>query len=416
MTLLLEDFLMIRELKQKGWTISAIARETGFDRKTVRKHLNADTVPVSKKRTPRKSKLDPYKAYLLERIREGTTNCAVLMEEICAMGYEGKSTILREFVQPYREAPKKQATVRFETAPGRQAQVDWAEDIGEFLVDGVKRPLYAFIMILSYSRKRYIEFTTDMTQETLMKCHMNAFSYFNGIPQQLLYDNMRTVVTKHSVSQIRFNKKFEDFLTYYGVIPKACKPYRAQTKGKVERAVAYLKSNFLKRRLPETLEELNYEVRKWLNEVVHQKRNQTTQQCPNERFEEERSLLLQWNKKPLYQIKQWELREVSKDCLISYQQNKYSVPYRYAGQQVKIHETNEGILEIYDEFECIATHLLIEGKHQMAMDERHYQGLPGTKKEQETNLHGLATPDSPTPITNVANRSLAVYAALEEGD
>ena len=115
---------MIRELKQKGWTISAIARETGFDRKTVRKHLNADTVPVSKKRTPRKSKLDPYKAYLLERIKEGTTNCAVLMEEIYAMGYEGKSTILREFVQPYREAPTNQATVRFETAPGRQAQVD----------------------------------------------------------------------------------------------------------------------------------------------------------------------------------------------------------------------------------------------------------------------------------------------------
>ena len=132
---------MIRELKQKGWTISAIARETGFDRKTVRKHLNADTIPVSKKRTPRESKLDPYKSYLLERINEGTTNCVVLIEEICAMGYEGKSTILREFVQPYREAPKKQATVRFETAPGRQAQVDWAEDIGEFLVDGVKRPL-----------------------------------------------------------------------------------------------------------------------------------------------------------------------------------------------------------------------------------------------------------------------------------
>ena len=144
----------------------------------------------------------------------------------------------------------------------RGAVQDWAEDIGEFLVDGVKRPLYAFIMILSYSRKRYIEFTTDMTQETLMKCHMNAFSYFNGIPQQLLYDNMRTVVTKHSVSQIRFNKKFEDFLAYYGVIQKSCKTYRAQTKGKVELAVDYLKTNFLKLHIPETLEEINYEEHK----------------------------------------------------------------------------------------------------------------------------------------------------------
>lgn len=125
-----------------------------------------------------------------------------------------------------------------------------------------------------------------------MKCYMNAFSYFNGIPQQLLYDNMRTVFTKHSVSQIRFNKKFEDFLSYYGVVPKACKPYRAQTKGKVEKAVAYLKSNFLKRRLPDSLEDLNSEVRIWLDEVVHKKRNQTTQQYPCDWFEEERALLI----------------------------------------------------------------------------------------------------------------------------
>ena len=249
-----------------------------------------------------------------------------------------------------------------------------------------------------------------------MKCHMNAFSYFQGIPQQLLYDNMRTVVTKHSVSQIRFNKRFEDFLAYYGVVPKACKPYRPQTKGKIEKAVAYLKSNFLKRRLPDTLEELNYEVRKWLDQVVHEKINQTTQQSPNERFIEERSLLLPWNTKPLYQVRQWQLREVSKDCLISYQQNKYSVPYRYAGQQVKIHETNEGILEIYDEYERIATHPVIVGKHKMTMNSEHYQGLPGTKKEQETNLNGLATPDSPTPIPTVESRSLAIYAALEEGE
>lgn len=111
MTLLLEDFLMIRELKQKGWTISAIVKETGFDRKTVRNYINAESSPQSKPRAKRPSKLDPYKTYLLERIKEGTTNCAVLMEEIRTMGYEGKSTILRNFVQPYREAPKKQATV-----------------------------------------------------------------------------------------------------------------------------------------------------------------------------------------------------------------------------------------------------------------------------------------------------------------
>lgn len=103
--------------------------------------------------------LDPYKPYILEHIKEGTTNCVVLLEEIQKLGYEGRSKIFRDFVSSYRTAPKEQAKVRFETKPGRQAQVDWAENVAEFLVDGLKRPLHAFFVILSYSRKRYIEFT-----------------------------------------------------------------------------------------------------------------------------------------------------------------------------------------------------------------------------------------------------------------
>ena len=127
-------------------------------------------------------------------------------------------------------------------------------------------------MILSYSRKRYIEFTTDMKQNKLIKCHLNAFSYFNGVAQQILYDNMRTVVTKHSIQQIRFNKRFEDFLNYYNVTAKSCKPYRAQTKGKIERAIDYLRNNFLTRKLPNDLTTLNESLHKWLNDTVHMKK------------------------------------------------------------------------------------------------------------------------------------------------
>ncbi|MFJ5621678.1 IS21 family transposase [Peribacillus loiseleuriae] len=187
-------------------------------------------MPQSPKRKGRESKLEAFKPYLLQRIQEGTTNCMVLFEGIQAMGYEGKTTILREFVKPFRVQPKKQATVRFETAPGKQAQMDWA-DVGMYEVDGKLQKVYAFIMILSYSRMKYLEFITDMKLETLMKCHMNAFAYFNGLPEQILYDNMKTVVTKHSPVEIRFNRTFEDFLAYYGIIPKACKPHRPQTKG-----------------------------------------------------------------------------------------------------------------------------------------------------------------------------------------
>jgi transposase len=226
-------FFIIRELYQKGWTQTAIAKETGFDRKTIRKYLNADELPERKTDGKKKEKkLDPYKDYLLQRIKEGTTNCVVLLEEIQAMGYTGKMTILRDFVRPYREKPKKQATLRYETPPGKQTQMDWAH-VGKYLVNGQDQEIYAFVMVLGYSRMKYIGFTTNMNIETLMKCHMNAFSYFNGIPQQILYDNMKTVVLKHSPTEIRFNRIFEDFLAYYGIIPKACRPKRPQTKGYV---------------------------------------------------------------------------------------------------------------------------------------------------------------------------------------
>lgn len=420
MTVVLEDIFMIKELKQKGWTLTAIAEETGYDRKTIRKYLNQEKLPQATKRKSSGSKLDPYKSYILARIKEGTINCAVLLEEIQKLGYEGKSTILREFVQPYRAAPKKQATVRYETKPGEQAQVDWAENAGTCIIDGEEIQLYAFIMILSYSRKRYIEFTTDMKQDTLIKCHLNAFSYFNGVPQQILYDNMRTVVTKHSIQQIRFNKRFEDFLNYYDVTAKACKPYRAQTKGKVERAIDYLRNNFLTRKLPNDLTALNESLHKWLNDIVHTKKNQTTQQTPHERFIQEQAFLKPWNHKPLYSLSSWQQREVSKDCLISFEGNQYSVPYRYVGQTVKLRIEDEK-LQIYDGIECIATHSLSKKKHQMVQQTSHYAGLPGTKKEQKTtDSNGLATPKSVdstlSQAPDVEQRSLAIYALFEEGD
>ena len=132
---------MIRELKQKGWKITAIAKETGFDRKTIRKYLNSDTVPHWKKRATKGSILDLYKPYILGSIKEGTTNYVVLLEEIQKLGYEGEKFNPSGFCKcSYRAATKKQATVRFETKPGRQAQEDQAENVVEFLVEGVKRP------------------------------------------------------------------------------------------------------------------------------------------------------------------------------------------------------------------------------------------------------------------------------------
>ncbi|QSS99775.1 IS21 family transposase [Pontibacillus sp. ALD_SL1] len=404
------EFFMIRELYQKGWSITAISEETGFDPKTIRKYIKADSLPERKDRSAKKiSKLDPYKDYLRERIKEGTTNCSVLFEEIQSLGYTGKMTILRDFVRPFRSQPKKQATIRFETSPGKQAQMDWGH-VGKFEVDGEMKDISAFTMVLSYSRMKYIEFTDNMNLETLMKCHMNAFAYFNGVPEQILYDNMKTAVIKHSPVEIRFNRKFEEFLAYYGVAPKACKPYRPQTKGKVENVVGYLKKNFMQRRLPKSLEGLNNEVRKWLDRTANRKINQTTQEAPEIRFQQEQRYLAKSNTKPLFPINHWELRTVSKDCFVSYKGNRYSVPFRYVGQEVKIKETLDHHLEIFDSNERIASHPILDGKAKEHIHFEHYKGL-------KTTSVGLATHSRLQPSNlEVEQRSLQIYDQLEDGD
>jgi len=171
---------MIKDLYKDGVTVTAISEILKCSRTTVYKYLEG--FPEPKERAKRSSKLDPYKPYVLKRVLEdGVTNCMVLIDEIREMGYTGGSTILRDYVQPYRESPRKQAPIRFETPPGEQAQVDWIH-LGRHQIDGKKRQLYGFLMTLSYSRMRYLEITTSMDLKTLLRAHMNAFRYFNGIP------------------------------------------------------------------------------------------------------------------------------------------------------------------------------------------------------------------------------------------
>ncbi|ATW24278.1 IS21 family transposase [Candidatus Formimonas warabiya] len=179
---------MIKELYNKGVTVTEISERMNCSRTTVYKYLNSNDLPVSQERAKRPSKLDPYKPYILKRIfDDGVTNCMVLIDEIREMGYTGGRTILADFVQPYRESPGKQAPIRFETPPGEQAQVDWIH-LGRHWIDGKKRQLYGFLMTLSYSRMHYLEITQTMDLKTLLRCHMNGFRYFNGIPKTQVYD------------------------------------------------------------------------------------------------------------------------------------------------------------------------------------------------------------------------------------
>ena len=206
---------MIREKRGKGMSVSDIAKEMGISRPTVRKYLKAKR-PVEYNRKNRVPILEPYKAYIKERIDRYNLSAVRILEEIRKKGYKGGYSTLKSYCATLRKDRAINAVIRFETEPGRQAQVDFGE-FGHMEMDGVWKKLFAFSYILGYSRYRYVEFTVDISTQSLIKLHINAFSYTGGIPSEILYDNMKQVVLerKMNASESRFNDAFMQLSAYY---------------------------------------------------------------------------------------------------------------------------------------------------------------------------------------------------------
>lgn len=294
-----EGVMEIKILHRQGVGIREIARQLGVSRNTVRKYLHSAEEPGYSARPARPGKLDPFKEYITERIEAARPHwipATVIEREIRAMGYEGGIRLLRYFMAERRPPARPDPVVRFETEPGQQMQVDW----GVFRRG--KAPLSAFVATLSWSRYCYVEFVTDERFKTLKRCHENAFAYFQGIPQEVLYDNMRTVVHQrhaYGEGQHRFHPGLWDLAKHSGFSPRLCRPYRAKTKGKVERFIGYLRHSFyvplvtqLKQAgLTLDVETANLEVLKWLRDVANARTHQTLQMVPAERWQEERQQL-----------------------------------------------------------------------------------------------------------------------------
>lgn len=408
----MEEWLLIRELFHRGFSISEISRQTSFDRKTIRKYLQQKTVPEPRKRPPRPSKLDPYKPYLQEKLNEGPYTAARLFREIQEKGFDGGETIVRDFIRKVRPKQGVPAVLRYETKPGVQAQVDWGE-LGPVEVDGKLRKLFFFNMILGYSRMRYVEATLSMDTPTLIQCHLNAFDYFGGYTQEILYDNMKQVVIKRAlkVSDSEWNSQYEDFFKHYGFIPRLCRPYRPQTKGKIESTVGYVKRDFFLGKKVTSIEELNTQVHKWLervNSTVHG----TTYQIPLERFKEENLSLL--GQVPPYKVVHKETRKVSKDCYISFLGNKYSVPYRFAGRIVEL-QIFEEKFEVYVDYEKICEHEVLPGNCRVIRKKEHFQGLLSEVLKENSKSKKSSQILLISSGHEVEKRSLAVYDAFSEG-
>lgn len=415
----LEEWVDIRALHQQGYTIKQIARELGLARNTVRKALREEHSPQYSHRTPRASKLDPYKDYLRARLGQIPLISGVrLFEEIQTQGYTGACSILRDFLRPLRAQHAHDLTVRFETLPGQQAQVDWGS-FGMLAEESLTSKLYGFVFVLGYSRAMYVEFTTSQAIESLLRCHLHAFEYLGGYPQELLYDNMKTVILEREAERGRYHwhPTFLDFAGYYGVLPRLCQPYRARTKGKVERMIGYVKDNFFMGRTFRDLADLNHQALVWCDTTANGRIHATTHEVPFERLK--REPLLSHRLRPLYDTSEVVARRVSRDCYLSFKGNAYSVPWPYGGKAVTVRATPEETLELWVEHTRIGIHRLSRQKGQVITDPEHFKGL-WTATCQAPRKRQPAIPPAPPGailvphlvIPQVDVRPLSVYAAL----
>ena len=352
-----EDFLMIQQLHTRGVYQKDIAEELGVHPKTVRRALRRGGAP-SKKRKGRQSKLDPFKERVDGLLSEGVWNAVVILREIQAAGYEGGISILRDYIRPKRPLRRSKATVRFETGPGKQLQTDW----GQITVSLAGRPTQVHFIVneLAYSRRFHFWCTHSQDAEHTYEGLIRSLEHFGGAPAELLVDNQKCAVVKAASRGKRatFHPRLLDLAGHYGFTPRACRPYRARTKGKDERMVRYIKEHFFVRyRAFESWEQLNRQAEQWLREEADQRVQGTVKEVVAVRFQREVPHL-----KPLpptrYDTSYLEFRKVAWDAYIDVRGNRYSVPAELTGQTVAVRIGLDDELRVFHQDRLVAQHRL----------------------------------------------------------
>lgn len=398
---------MIHDLKRQGLSISAIARKLGLDRKTVRKHLEAGvTAPVYGPRTPRPRQIEAFEPYLHERILAyPDLSGRRLLREIRGMGYAGGYTAVTDYLREVRPARVKPFERRFETPAGRQGQVDFAQFRVEFTDEpGVVRIVWLFTMVLGHSRWLWGRFCATQDLQTVMRCHIDAFTAMNGAPQELLYDRMKTaVISEDAEGVVSYNSSLVALLTHYGALPRACRPYRAKTKGKVERPYRYVRQDFFLARTFRNMDDLNAQFEDWRTTIANPRVHATTRRIVAEHFAEERSHLTALPAIPYSAVLTVE-RRVSHEGMVSVGGNLYSVPDATRKRVVEI-QNHPREIRIFEDRVLIAVHPVLEGKNERRVDPSHRRLVPPRSPE-------LPMRAAPERLTDVGRRPLAFYDAV----
>lgn len=307
-----ETLVEIHVLHRQGKSVRAIAQKLGVSRNTVRRYLrNTHAVPSYPDRAQRATKLDPYKDYLLARIEAAKPHwipATVLLREIQDRGYAGGISQLKYYVADFKTV-ESDPVVRFETLPGKQMQVDFTT------ISRHRRKIKAFVATMGFSRATYVRFSEHERQDDWLRGIEEACQYFDGVPQEILFDNAKTIMIERDAygeGRHRWNAQLLATAQDYGFVARACRPYRARTKGKVERFNGYLKNSFITP-LAATLSQAglrldvataNAHIGPWLERVAHQRIHGTTGVKPQILLEQERFELMPLPSRPQPAVQQ----------------------------------------------------------------------------------------------------------------
>lgn len=399
----LGEIVLIHDLKRQGLSVSAIARKLGLDRKTVRRHLaKGMEPPVYGPRAPRPRQLTAYEPYLRERIAAWPELSGKrLLREIRELGYAGCYSLLTDFLREARPPRPRPFERRFETPPGRQGQVDFAQFKTAFTDEpGVARSLWLFTMILGHSRWLWGRFCATQDLQTVLRCHIDAFAAMGGAPSELLYDRMKTAVIGESAEGVvAYNPSLVGLLSHYGAVPRACRPYRAQTKGKIERPYRYIREDFFLARSFRDLDDLNAQFEAWRTSIANARVHATTRRVVAEHFAQEQPALVAHPAVPYSAVLTIE-RRVSREGMVSVGGNLYSVPDTTRKRVLDV-QSHPKEIRIFEDGALIAVHPVLDGKNRRRVDPAHRKVPPVPVPEA-----------SATPSGGIGFRPLSFYDAV----
>ena len=408
----------MHRLKAVGMTVSGFARATGLDRKTVRRCLRQVRWQAYRRPARREALLDAHRGWLVERAAQVGYSARILYQELCARrGFEGGYGTVRDAVRPLRlETGAALLTqCRFETEPGEQAQADWGEVRVRLSSEIVA--VHIFVMTLGYSRRGWAEGYEHERMESLLAAHEHGFEHFGGVTREILYDRMRTVIQGEREGSKRWNPTFAAFARHWGFETRVCRAYRAQTKGKVESGVKYVKRNFLPGRVFRDLEDFNAQLATWQAEIADQRIHGTTHEPPIERFKREANALTPLAGRAGFLAGMPRPRVVAEDWLVSIDTNRYSVPWRLIGATVEVFQVG-GHWQIRHRGAVVAEHAVLCGRHELSVKPEHGPGAVArnarTRYAQSAELASLEPELLAERFNPVEQRDLAIYEQMLE--